>query len=231
MPRIGNDWDTVIGEEFQKDYYLALRVFLKQEYATRRIYPNMYHIFNALKSTPFSSVKAVILGQDPYHGAGQAHGLCFSVQPGIQPPPSLVNIFKELSDDIGMPTPCGGYLQSWADQGVLLLNTTLTVREGAPLSHKGRGWETFTDAVIRSLNQAEHPIVFLLWGGNARAKKQLITNPAHLILEAPHPSPLSAYHGFFGCRHFSKCNAFLMSHGISPIQWDSVCQQPSGALQ
>jgi uracil-DNA glycosylase len=223
MPTIGNDWDEVIGEEFHKPYYRALREFLKAEYATRHIYPDMYHIFNALKSTPYSHVKAVILGQDPYHGAGQAHGLCFSVQPGVAPPPSLVNIFKELTSDIGMPTPKSGCLQKWAEEGVLLLNTTLTVREGVPQSHKGHGWETFTDAVIASLNAAPHPIVFLLWGGNARAKKALITNRNHLILECAHPSPLSAYNGFFGCRHFSKCNAFLASNGIPPIRWECLC--------
>ncbi len=222
MPTLGCDWDEVLAREFASPYYLNLREFLKTEYATRRIYPDMYSIFNALKSTPRHKVKAVILGQDPYHGAGQAHGLCFSVQPGIAPPPSLVNIYKELSSDIGMATPSHGYLQKWAEEGVLLLNTTLTVREGAPQSHKGHGWETFTDAIIRSLNHLDHPIVFLLWGGNARAKKALITNPNHLILETVHPSPLSAYNGFFGCRHFSKCNAYLASRGISPIRWESI---------
>ncbi len=222
MPILGCDWDTVIGEEFQKPYYQALRAFLKAEYASRRIYPDMYDIFNALKSTPYHKVKAVILGQDPYHGAGQAHGLCFSVKHGITPPPSLVNIFKELSTDIGMHIPAHGCLQAWAEEGVLLLNTTLTVREGAPQSHKGHGWETFTDAVIRSLNDADHPIVFLLWGGNARAKRTLITNPRHLVLETVHPSPLSAYNGFFGCRHFSKCNAYLASQGISPVRWERI---------
>ncbi len=222
MPILGCDWDDIIGNEFKKPYYLALRDFLKKEYSTRRIYPNMYHIFNALKSTPYHRVKAVILGQDPYHGLGQAHGLCFSVQPGIMPPPSLVNIFKELQSDIGMTPPESGDLTKWAEEGVLLLNTTLTVREGAPQSHKGQGWETFTDAVIKSLNQSDHPIVFLLWGGNARAKKSLITNPNHLILETVHPSPLSAYNGFFGCRHFSKCNAYLESHCISPVRWDCL---------
>ncbi len=225
MPILGCDWDAVIGGEFDSPYYKNLREFLKKEYAARRIYPNMYDIFNALKSTPYHKVKAVILGQDPYHGEGQAHGLCFSVQPGVTPPPSLVNIFKELSSDIGMKIPSSGYLQKWAEEGVLLLNTTLTVRAGAPQSHKGYGWETFTDAVIRSLNDADRPIVFLLWGGNARSKKALITNPNHLVLETVHPSPLSAYNGFFGCRHFSKCNAYLESHGISPIRWESINDQ------
>ncbi len=224
MPTLGCDWDEVIGGEFEKPYYRALREFLKSEYGSRRIYPDMYHIFNALKSTPYRKVKAVILGQDPYHGAGQAHGLCFSVQAGIQPPPSLVNIFKELASDIGMPTPNHGCLEKWAEEGVLLLNTTLTVREGSPQSHKGRGWETFTDTVIRSLNHADHPIVFLLWGGNARAKKALITNPRHLVLETVHPSPLSAYNGFFGCRHFSKCNAYLEKNGMKPIRWESILE-------
>ena len=223
MPIIGNDWDEVIGAEFQKPYYQTLRAFLKDEYASKTIYPNMYDVFNALKTTPFSKVKVVILGQDPYHGPGQAHGLCFSVQQGIQPPPSLVNIYKELETDVGMPRPSHGYLQKWAEEGVLLLNATLTVRAGAPMSHKGKGWETFTDAVISALNHAPHPIVFLLWGGNARAKKVLITNPQHLILETVHPSPLSAYNGFFGCRHFSRANAFLASHGMAPIQWDAIC--------
>ena len=225
MPKLQNDWDQVIGEEFEKPYYLALRQFLKQEYATQTVYPDMYHIFNALKTTPYAGVKVVILGQDPYHGPGQAHGLCFSVQKGVEPPPSLVNIYKELESDIGMPRPSHGYLQKWAEEGVLLLNATLTVRRGSPMSHKGKGWETFTDAVIKKLNEAPHPIVFLLWGGNARAKKSLITNPNHLILETVHPSPLSAYNGFFGCRHFSRANAFLAQHGIAPVRWESICEE------
>ncbi len=219
-----NDWDPVIGDEFKKEYYLALREFLKTEYATRRIYPNMYHIFNALKKTPFSAVKAVILGQDPYHGAGQAHGLCFSVQEGIEKPPSLQNIFKELSDDLGIAVPTSGDLTPWAEEGVLLLNTTLTVREGTPMSHAGRGWETFTDAVIASLNQKETPVVFLLWGSHARSKKALIRNPKHIILETAHPSPLSAYRGFFGCRHFSKANRCLAEAGLAPIDWGAVAR-------
>ena len=225
MFTLGNDWDKKIGCEFEKPYYLALREFLKEEYRQKVIYPSMYDIFNALKATPYHKVKAVILGQDPYHGQGQAHGLCFSVQKGVQPPPSLQNIFKELQSDIGMPIPKGGYLQPWAEEGVLLLNTTLTVRGGQPLSHKGQGWETFTDAVINALNQKEEPIVFLLWGSPARAKKALLNNPRHLILEAPHPSPLSAYHGFFGCKHFSKCNRFLAQHGIAPIRWESIAEE------
>ena len=225
MFTLGNDWDKKIGCEFEKPYYLALREFLKEEYRQKVIYPSMYDIFNALKATPYHKVKAVILGQDPYHGQGQAHGLCFSVQKGVQPPPSLQNIFKELQSDIGMPIPKGGYLQPWAEEGVLLLNTTLTVRGGQPLSHKGQGWETFTDAVINALNQKEEPIVFLLWGSPARAKKALLNNPRHLILEAPHPSPLSAYHGFFGCKHFSKCNRFLAQNGIAPIRWESIAEE------
>ncbi len=224
MFTLGCDWDGIIGDEFQKPYYLALREFLKQEYATKTVYPSMYDIFSALKATPYSKVKAVILGQDPYHGPGQAHGLCFSVQRGVQPPPSLQNMFKELHSDIGMPIPRSGYLLPWAEEGVLLLNTTLTVRGGQPLSHKGKGWETFTDAVIAALDKKEEPIVFLLWGSPARAKKALLHNPRHLVLEATHPSPLSAYNGFFGCRHFSKCNAFLEKNGVAPIRWESIIE-------
>ena len=219
MVNIGNDWDGILSSEFSSPYYLKLREFLKEEYRTHRVYPSMYDIFNALKTTPFQNVKCVILGQDPYHGPGQAHGLCFSVRPGIEPPPSLKNVFRELQTDIGMPEPPTGDLTPWAKEGVLLLNTTLTVREGQPQSHKGQGWEVLTDAIIRALNDADHPIVFLLWGSNARSKKALITNPNHLILEAAHPSPLSAYNGFFGCRHFSRANEFLSSHGVAPINW------------
>ena len=219
MFTLGCDWDGIIGDEFQKPYYLALREFLKQEYATKTVYPSMYDIFSALNATPYSKVKAVILGQDPYHGPGQAHGLCFSVQRGVQPPPSLQNMFKELHSDIGMPIPRSGYLLPWAEEGVLLLNTTLTVRGGQPLSHKGKGWETFTDAVIAALDKKEEPIVFLLWGSPARAKKALLHNPRHLVLEATHPSPLSAYNGFFGCRHFSRANAALTASGRTPIDW------------
>ena len=225
MPLIGNSWDRVIGAEFEKPYYLALRRFLKEEYARGPVFPDMYSIFNALKATPYDKVRAVILGQDPYHGPGQAHGLCFSVQKGVVPPPSLVNIYKELHSDLGMPVPKGGYLKKWADGGVLLLNTTLTVRQGQPQSHKGKGWEVFTDAVIRALNDSPNPIVFLLWGGNARAKKALLSNPRHLVLEAPHPSPLSAYNGFFGCRHFSRTNEFLLKAGASPIPWEAILEE------
>ena len=224
MLQLGNDWDTYLAPEFESEYYQALRAFLKEEYRSRRIYPDMYDIFNALKRTPREKVKAVILGQDPYHGEGQAHGLCFSVRKGIAPPPSLKNIYAELNTDIGMPIPTEGDLTRWADEGVLLLNTTLTVREGQPQSHKGKGWEIFTDRVIELLNEADQPIVYLLWGANARAKRKLITNPRHLVLEAAHPSPLSAYNGFFGCRHFSRANAFLTENGVQPINWASITE-------
>lgn len=219
MMHIGNEWDALLADEIKKDYYLRLREFLKQEYSTRTIYPPMNDIFNALRRTSYSAVKAVILGQDPYHGAGQAHGMCFSVKKGTPPPPSLQNIFKELKSDLGIDPPNHGELTAWADQGVLLLNTVLTVREGVANSHKGKGWEQFTDRVIQLLNQREQPMVFLLWGGNARAKSGLITNPNHLVLQCAHPSPLSAYNGFFGCRHFSKTNDFLKQHGSEPIDW------------
>ena len=219
MVNIGNEWDEIIGGEFEKPYYKELRAFLKSEYFSRRIYPDMHDIFNALKYTPYNSVKAVILGQDPYHGEGQAHGLCFSVKKGVTPPPSLVNIFKELQSDLGIPIASHGELTDWAKSGVLLLNTALTVREGLPNSHRGKGWEIFTDAVISALNQRNEPIVFILWGANAKAKASLITNPIHLKLTAAHPSPLSAYNGFFGCKHFSKTNEFLIKNGIEPIDW------------
>lgn len=219
MVNIGNDWDEVLKGEFEKEYYLKLREFLKQEYFTRKIFPDMYDIFNALKYTPYDKVKAVIIGQDPYHGEGQAHGLCFSVREGIEKPPSLKNIFKELHDDTGFTEPENGTLTKWAEDGVLLLNAVLTVREGQANSHQGKGWEIFTDTVISHLNKREKPMVFILWGRNARNKKTLITNPAHKILEAAHPSPLSAYNGFFGCRHFSETNKFLKANGIEEINW------------
>ena len=225
MIALGNGWDTLLQSEFEAPYYLALREFLKEEYASRRIYPGMYDIFRALKLTPPESVKAVILGQDPYHRPGQAHGLCFSVNDGVQPPPSLCNIYTELQSDIGMPIPRSGNLTRWAEEGVLLLNTTLTVREGAPQSHKGKGWEIFTDRIISILDQSDQPIVFLLWGSPARAKRQLIRNPKHLVLEAAHPSPLSAYNGFFGCRHFSRANEFLRQNGLDPIHWEAVAER------
>lgn len=216
---IGNEWDALLADEIKKDYYLRLREFLKQEYTTRRVYPPMEDIFNALRHTSYSDVRAVILGQDPYHGAGQAHGMCFSVKKGTPPPPSLQNIFKELKADLGIDPPNHGELTQWADNGVLLLNTVLTVREGQANSHRGMGWEHFTDRVIQLLNERQQPIVFLLWGGNARSKANLITNPQHLVLQCAHPSPLSAYNGFFGCRHFSKTNEFLTQHGMQPINW------------
>lgn len=219
MVNIGNDWDELLAGEFEKPYYLALRGFLKSEYSGFTIYPDMYDIFNALKLTPYSDVKAVILGQDPYHEPKQAHGLAFSVQDGVEPPPSLKNIYKELNADLGLPVPTTGDLTCWAKQGVLLLNTSLTVRRGQANSHQGKGWEVFTDRVITLLNEREKPLVFILWGANARKKTALITNPRHLILTSAHPSPLSAYNGFFGCRHFSKCNKFLSENGISEIDW------------
>ncbi|MBQ8568791.1 MAG: uracil-DNA glycosylase [Oscillospiraceae bacterium] len=219
MVSFGNDWDQVMEGEFEKEYYLKLREFLKREYFTQTIYPDMNNIFNAMKLTPYSSVKAVIIGQDPYHEPGQAHGLCFSVLKGTQIPPSLRNIYKEINDDLGIPPAPHGELTKWAENGVLLLNNVLTVRRANANSHKGMGWEYFTDDVIMKLNEREKPMVFLLWGGNAKSKTRLITNPAHLVLTAAHPSPLSAYNGFFGCRHFSRCNEFLAAHGIEPVDW------------
>ena len=222
MVNIGNDWDGLIESEFKKDYYLRLREFLKTEYFSRKIYPPMGDIFNALKYTSYSDARVVILGQDPYHGENQAHGLCFSVKRGVKFPPSLQNIFKELNSEYGITTPDSGELVGWARQGVLLLNTTLTVREGLPQSHKGQGWETFTDKIISLMNEKERPVVFLLWGGNARAKKTLITNKRHLVLECAHPSPLSAYAGFFGSNHFGKANEYLLSRGEAPIDWARI---------
>lgn len=222
MVLLGNDWDDILKEEFTKEYYLNLREFLKKEYSSRRIYPPMFDIFNALKYTSFSGTRVVILGQDPYHGPGQAHGLCFSVKRGVPPPPSLKNIFKELNAELGIEEPECGELNGWAKQGVLLLNTTLTVRESSPQSHKGQGWEILTDRIISSVNEKATPVVFMLWGGNARAKKSLITNKNHLILECAHPSPLSAYSGFFGCGHFKCANEFLISHGERQIKWEKI---------
>ncbi len=215
MVNLGNDWDEILKGEFDKEYYLKLREFLKKEYKTKEIYPNMHDIFNALKLTQYKDVKAVILGQDPYHEPGQAHGLAFSVKKGVPIPPSLVNIYKELHDDIGFKIPNHGYLVEWAHEGVLLLNTVLTVRRAQANSHKDKGWEIFTDNVIKKLNQREEPIVFILWGANARSKKKYITNPNHHILESPHPSPLSAYRGFFGGKFFSRTNSLLEK----PINW------------
>ena len=222
MVHIGNDWDNLLEEEFKKNYYLELREFLKTEYSTKRIYPPMNDIYNALVYTSFDNARVVILGQDPYHGIGQAHGLCFSVKKGTPLPPSLKNIYKELEAELGIkPSDCGE-LCGWAKQGVLLLNTTLTVREGAPQSHKGHGWEILTDKIISIMNQKSRPVVFMLWGSNARAKKALITNKNHLILECAHPSPLSAYNGFFGCNHFVLANEFLSKHGQSTIDWAKI---------
>ena len=219
MPPISNDWLEPLKEEFKKPYYRDLYQKVNEEYKTQTIYPSSDDLFNAFHFTPLSQVKVVIIGQDPYHGEGQAHGLCFSVKKGVEIPPSLVNIYKELHDDLGCSIPDHGYLKKWADQGVLLLNTVLTVRAHQANSHRGIGWEEFTDAAIKILNEQDRPMVFMLWGSPARAKKAMLTNPKHLILEAPHPSPLSAYRGFFGCRHFSKCNAFLIKNGLDPIDW------------
>lgn len=218
MVHIGNSWDELLKDEFASEYYLRLRGFLKEEYlrSGHRIFPPMDSIFNALKETDYHAVKAVIIGQDPYHGFGQAHGLCFSVSKGTQVPPSLVNIYKELGDDLGISTPTHGCLTDWARNGVLLLNAVLTVREGQAGSHRGRGWEQFTDRVIQLLNQREKPMVFLLWGNYAKAKASLIDQSRHKVLTAAHPSPLSAWNGFFGCRHFSKANEFL---GGDAIDW------------
>ncbi|MBQ8545371.1 MAG: uracil-DNA glycosylase [Clostridia bacterium] len=222
MVNLGNDWDLVLGEEFEKEYYLKIRAFLKSEYNSRVIYPSMYDIFNALKYTSYKDTRVVILGQDPYHEVGQAHGLSFSVKKGIKIPPSLVNIYKELNSDIGIPIPSHGELTSWAKQGVLLLNATLTVREGQANSHQNIGWSIFTDEVIKKLNERSEPLVFILWGANARSKKKYITNPSHLIIESAHPSPLSAHNGFFGSRPFSRTNEFLKANRQSEINWNSV---------
>lgn len=219
MVNIGNDWDDILKDEWEKPYYITLRQFLKKEYSTQRIYPDMHDIFNALKYTSFENTKVVIIGQDPYHGYGQAHGLCFSVKKGVVPPPSLKNIFKELNSDVGKEIPSHGELTDWAKQGVLLLNAVLTVREGQPTSHAKLGWETFTDRVISELNKKEAPVVFLLWGAYAQRKAEIITNPLHKKLMSVHPSPLSASRGFFGCKHFSKTNQLLQNAGLEPINW------------
>ncbi|MBR4973916.1 MAG: uracil-DNA glycosylase [Clostridia bacterium] len=219
MVNLGNDWDIILKDEWEKPYYKALRSFLKQEYATKTVYPDMNDIFNALKLCSFEDTKVVIIGQDPYHGVGQAHGLCFSVKEGVTPPPSLKNIFKELNADIGRPIDNNGCLEKWAKQGVLLLNAVLTVRESEPTSHKGMGWETFTDRVIEELNKKETPVVFLLWGAYAQKKGELITNPLHQKLLSVHPSPLSASRGFLGCKHFSKTNKILKTSGLDGIIW------------
>ena len=220
MAQISGDWLPVLQEEFRKPYYKQLYDFVKSEYSTRTVYPPAGDIFNALHLTPLKDVRVVILGQDPYHGEHQAHGLCFSVLPD-QPdiPPSLVNIFRELHDDLGCRMPDNGCLVHWAEQGVLLLNTVLTVRAHQPASHQNKGWEQFTDAIIHAVSEQDRPIVFMLWGSQAQTKAPMLRNPKHLILRAPHPSPLSAYRGFFGCGHFSKFNEFLVQHGAAPSDW------------
>lgn len=215
-----NEWDNILSNEFNKDYYIKLKNYLENEYKTHTVYPKKENIFNALKYTSYSDVKAVIIGQDPYHGEGQSHGLCFSVKKGINPPPSLKNIFREIKADIGIDnTNSHGELTRWAENGVLLLNTILTVRASQPNSHKGIGWELFTNSIIKHLNIREKPVVFILWGNNAKAKVKLITNPKHKILTSVHPSPLSSFNGFFGCKHFSKTNNFLNENGIEEIDW------------
>ena len=219
MPPLQGQWLEALKPEFKKSYYKELFEKVGQEYQQRKIFPAPDDIFNAFHFTPLDEVKVVILGQDPYHNDGQAHGLCFSVKPEVEVPPSLVNIYQELHEDCGCEIPNNGYLEKWAKQGVLLLNTVLTVRAHQANSHRGIGWEEFTDAAIRILNEQDRPIVFLLWGRPAQMKKSMLNNPKHLILEAPHPSPLSAYRGFFGCGHFSKTNEFLKSHGLEPIDW------------
>ncbi|MGG5310407.1 uracil-DNA glycosylase [Enterococcus sp. DIV1304_2] len=216
---IHNSWQEVLADEFEKDYYQQLRIFLKNEYATQKIHPDMYHVYEALELTPYEEVKVVILGQDPYHGVNQAHGLSFSVQPGVKTPPSLVNIYKELRNDLGMEPVSHGNLVTWAKQGVLLLNTVLTVREGQAYSHRGKGWEQLTDAIIEKLNERDKPIVFILWGKPAQEKMKMIDKSRHIIITAPHPSPLSAHRGFFGSKPFSKTNDALLALGETPIDW------------
>jgi uracil-DNA glycosylase len=228
-PQIEESWKEILADEFKADYFLLLKEFLVEEKKRYLVYPPGHLIFNAFNCTPFHQVKVVLLGQDPYHGKGQAHGLCFSVPGGISHPPSLVNIFKELSADLGIKPPVSGNLEKWARQGVLLLNATLTVRANQAGSHQGKGWEVFTDAVIRNISQHRAGIVFLLWGKYAHAKETLIDTQKHYILKAAHPSPYSAYSGFFGCRHFSKTNEILMRHGLEPIDW--AIQQAEESLK
>lgn len=219
MVKFNNSWDDILKDEFEKDYYKNIREFLKYEYSHYKIYPNMNNIFDSLKYASYEDIKVVIIGQDPYHEEGQAHGLSFSVQPGIDIPPSLQNIYKEIHDDLGCYIPNNGYLVKWAKQGVLLLNNVLTVRAHQANSHKDKGWEEFTDSIIKILNKREKPIVFMFWGSCAKTKESLVTNPNHFILKAVHPSPLSAYRGFFGCRHFSKANELLKQSNEEPIDW------------
>ena len=219
MAAISNDWLPPLQEEFKKPYYKELYTKVREAYQTELVFPPANEIFSAFELTPLKDVKVVILGQDPYHNVGQAHGLCFSVRPDVDIPPSLLNIYKELHDDLGLYIPDNGYLEKWAKQGVLMLNTVLTVRAHQANSHRGIGWEEFTDAALKAVNALDQPVVYLLWGNPARAKKKFLNNPKHLILEAAHPSPLSSYRGFFGCRHFSKCNDFLVANGLTPIDW------------
>jgi len=219
MSMISNDWLKELGPEFKKPYYAKLYQFVRDEYNNHQVFPPADDIFNAFHYTPLSQVKVVIIGQDPYHNVGQAHGLCFSVKPDVEIPPSLVNIYQELHDDLGCRIPNNGYLVKWAKQGVLMLNTVLTVRAHEANSHRGKGWEEFTDAAILALNKQNRPIVFILWGRPAQMKKSMLDNPRHLILEAPHPSPLSAYRGFFGSKPFSRANDYLESYGFLPIDW------------
>ena len=219
MVDFGNGWNEILKDEFDKEYYLKLRAFLKHEYSTQTIFPSMYDIFNALKYTDYNDVKVVILGQDPYHGEGEAHGLAFSVKPGIPVPPSLKNMYKELNSSLGCYIPNNGYLKKWADQGVLLLNASLTVRKDMANSHRNKGWEIFTDEVIKKLNEREKPVIFMLWGNNAKEKRQYINSKRHHMLMSVHPSPLSASRGFFGCNHFKKANELLVSMGEKEIDW------------
>lgn len=219
MVNLENDWDELLEDEFKKEYYLKLRSFLKREYLNTTIHPDMYDIFNALKWTAYKDVKVVIFGQDPYHGENQAHGLAFSVKKEVAIPPSLINIYKELNNELGCYMPNNGYLEKWARQGVLLLNSALTVRDGQANSHRNKGWEIFTNRIVELLNKREEPVIFLLWGNNAREKEQMITNPNHYILSTVHPSPLSASRGFFGCGHFKKANEILVSIGKNEIDW------------
>ena len=218
--KIAKSWYELLKDEFEKPYYKELQKFLIDEYSHYTIYPDSQNVFNALNLVPYDKVRVVIIGQDPYHEPNQAHGLCFSVQDGVDIPPSLQNIYKEIHNDLGLPIPKTGDLTSWAKQGVLLLNSVLTVRKGAANSHKGKGWEQFTTSILEKLNEREKPIVFLLWGNNAKSIASCVDNKRHFILTAPHPSPLSAYAGFFGCKHFSKCNEFLKSVGEEPINWE-----------
>lgn len=219
MAMLQNDWLEAVGGEFKKPYYAELYKFVKEEYSNEIVYPPSDDIFNAMHLTPLNEVKVLILGQDPYHNQGQAHGLCFSVQPDVVVPPSLKNIYKELQADLGCEIPNNGYLVKWAQQGILMLNTVLTVRAHKPLSHQGKGWEQFTDAIIEAVNAQDRPIVYMLWGKPAQRKASMLNNPKHLVLKAAHPSPLSESHGFFGCKHFSQANQFLEENGIQPIDW------------